>query len=258
MKTTMRLSQLIALSLLISPILARADEPKPLKVLWSTGGKSHDYPGLTKYLTSEIRKRANVEFVVEFDQKTLAKKDYSKDYDAVVYYFTNHDKDAETMVNNIAAAVHAGKPAMFIHGALHSFRELKEKRDAYCEAIGLTSVQHDKLKNLDVKKANPHPITLFWPKAWSTSGDELYQNVRSWPNATPLLSAYSTTSKTDNVVAWVNQYGEGRVFGTTLGHDRHTADRPEYPLLLTNGLLWICDKLDEHGNPKPGYAANPN
>jgi len=25
--------------------------------------------------------------------------------------------------------------------------------------------------------------------------------------------------------------------------------------LVTRGLLWACDKLDENGQPKPGYAA---
>lgn len=129
-----------------------------------------------------------------------------------------------------------------------------KKRDAYCEAIGLTSVKHDKLKTLDVKKAKPHPTTLFWPKTWNSTGDELYQNVKFWPNATPLLTSYSTTTDNEQVVAWVNQYGEGRVFGTTLGHDRHTAGTPEYRQLLANGLLWICDKLDDNGQPKPGFG----
>ena len=66
----------------------------------------------------------------------------------------------------------------------------------------------------------------WWP---STAG--------CWPNATPLLTAYSETSKKDHVVAWVNHYGKGRVFGTSLGHDKQTAGMDVYPHLLANGLL---------------------
>jgi hypothetical protein len=29
---------------------------------------------------------------------------------------------------------------------------------------------------------------------------------------------------------------------------------PVYLDMLTRGLLWACDKLDESGNPKPGYG----
>ena len=52
------------------------------------------------------------------------------------------------------------------------------------------------------------------------------------------VTAYSDTSKSDQVVAWINHYGKGRVFGTTLGHGRPTTDMESYHKLLANGLLW--------------------
>jgi hypothetical protein len=27
--------------------------------------------------------------------------------------------------------------------------------------------------------------------------------------------------------------------------------------LVARGLLWACDKLDDSGQPRPGYAAQP-
>src|SRR6185437_2017951 len=56
-----------------------------------------------------------------------------------------------------------------------------------------------------------------------------------------------------NVVAWQHMNGQGRVFGTTLGHDMKTSQDPHYQQLLANGLLWACDKLDDNGQPKLGY-----
>ncbi len=51
-------------------------------------------------------------------------------------------------------------------------------------------------------------------------------------------------------------YGKARVFGTSLGHDKKTAGQDVYPHLLANGILWVCDKLDENGKPKAGYGAS--
>ena len=146
---------------------------------------------------------------------------------------------------------------IIIHGALHSFRELNAERNAYCQAIGLTSTAHDKARQISTQKLADHPLTRFWPAAWNTESDELYQNIKLWPSATGLLSAYSPQSKKDHVVAWINRYGKGRVFGTTLGHGKPTTDMESYHRLLANGLLWICDKLDDNGQPKPGYGVTP-
>jgi type 1 glutamine amidotransferase len=255
-KSEMRLRiMIIALLLMgLSPV-ARADDVKPLTVLWCSGGGFHDYKNLTPLLTQAIQKYASVRFIVETDYKHWADRGFADKYDAVVYFFSYHDKEAKPVVENIAATIRAGKPALIIHGTLHSFRELGKDRDDFCEAIGLTSVKHDKSTTLATKKVADHPITRFWPDDWTTSKDELYQNVKLWPNAKPLMTCYSETSKKDHVVTWINQYGKARVFGTSLGHGKPTTDMETYHRLLANGLLWICDKLDDDGKPKPGYAA---
>ncbi|MBK8094445.1 MAG: ThuA domain-containing protein [Verrucomicrobiaceae bacterium] len=71
----------------------------------------------------------------------------------------------------------------------------------------------------------------------------------------PLASAYGEETKKDHHVIWVNQYGKGKVFGTTLGHGNHTMEDPIYLDLVTRGLLWSCGKLGEDGKPLPGYEA---
>jgi uncharacterized protein len=238
---------------------AGAEEPKPLKVLWCTGGGFHDYKGLTPLLTKKIQQYANCTFVVQNDYRQWAKPGFADGCDAVVFFFSQHvkdPKDGQPIVDNIAATVKSGKPAMFIHGTLHSFRELKQDRDAFCEAIGLTSVAHDKSREIATKKAADHPISRFWPDDWKTPKDELYQNVKFWPNAKALMTAHSPQSNKDHVVTWVNEYGKARVFGTSLGHGTPTTDMESFHRLLANGLLWMCDKLDDNGQPKPGYAGS--
>jgi hypothetical protein len=63
----------------------------------------------------------------------------------------------------------------------------------------------------------------------------------------PLARGLQDTGKKvdDYVVTWVNQYGKTRVFCTTLGHNTATVADPRYLELVTRGLLWSCDKLDD-------------
>jgi len=49
----------------------------------------------------------------------------------------------------------------------------------------------------------------------------------------------------DYVVAWTNQYEKTRVFSTTLGHSNDTVGDPRYLDLVTRGLLWSCNKLND-------------
>ena len=219
---------------------AQAESPKPMKVLWCTGGGFHDYKGLQPILTKAIQKHAPVKiaFTPSTNPKEWAKPGFADDYDLIVLFFSIHDVAGKPVVENIAKTIHDGKPAVVIHGTLHSYRELKADRDAFCEAIGLTSVKHDKAQEIATKKVSDHWIVADWPVDWKTSRDELYENVKFWPNATPLLTAYSDASKKEQVVAWINHYGKGRVFGTTLGHGSPTTDMETYHKLLANGLLW--------------------
>jgi type 1 glutamine amidotransferase len=94
-----------------------------------------------------------------------------------------------------------------------------------------------------------------FPLAWQHDPDELYEIVKVWPNCTPLAESITPKKETDRHPSiWVNTYGKARVFGTTLGHGNETMQRPEYLDLVTRGLLWACDKLDDEGKPKPGYG----
>ncbi len=228
--------------------LARAEDPQPIKVLWCTGGASHDYKGLQPILTKGIQKQSSlpISFTPSTDPKEWAKKGFADKYDLIVLFFTQHDpagnsageKPGKAIAANIAQTIHDGKPAVVIHGTLHSYRELNQDRDAFCEAMGLTSVRHDTARKFATKKVSDSWIIADWPADWTTDKDELYENVKLWPNAKPLLTAYSIESKKDQVVAWTNQYGKGRVFATTLGHASPTTDMESYHKLLANGLLW--------------------
>ena len=115
---------------------------------WCTGGGSHDYKGLQPVLTKAIQKKSPppIAFTPSTDPKEWAKKGFADKYDVLVLFFTQHDKAGKPIVANIAQTIRDGKPAVVIHGTLHSYRELNQDRATVCEAMGLTSVRHDKAR----------------------------------------------------------------------------------------------------------------
>jgi len=239
--------------MLTAAVALAADGPK-LKALWLTGGCCHDYKKNAPLLTEAIAKYASVSFKVIGEPDALAvlkHKDFAKNYDVVVYDICYCDEKDKNLIANCVNTIKDGKPTVVIHCTMHTFRILDY--DDWREAIGLTTKAHDGFRGFTTKKVADHAITKFWPADWKTPGDELYQNIKFWPTATALLTAYSVDSKKDHVVAWTNRFGKGKVFGTTLGHNMLTIGQDEYQHLLANGLLWVCDKLDEQGHAAPGY-----
>nr|AIA93105.1 CAZy families CBM32 protein [uncultured Pirellula sp.] len=54
------------------------------------------------------------------------------------------------------------------------------------------------------------------------------------------------TTEVTNILLWTNAYaGNTRVFATTLGHNNQTVSDARYLDLITRGLLWSCNKLND-------------
>jgi len=238
-----------------------ADSAKPLRALMVCGGCCHDYKNQKQILSDGLSARANVKFTIvhEGDDRTnrvsiYEKPDWWKGFDVIVHNECFGMVDDNKFIENIVAAHKAGLPAVMLHCSTHSYR--MASTDAWRETLGLRSMSHDKARDLKVKNANAeHPVMKGFPSEWLDAKDELYRNEKLWPTVIALGTAYSEESKKDHVVIWLNEFGKTRVFATTLGHANDTMKSDVYLDLVARGLLWSCDKLDENGKPKAGYAA---
>jgi uncharacterized protein len=211
-------------------------------------------------LSIGISERANVTWTIvqggkeRTDQLDLYKKpDWAKGFDVVLHNECfGHVVDVP-YVESIAKAHFDGVPGVMLHCSAHSYRNAKT--DVWREALGQTSMSHEKSRDLTIKvmKAE-HPIMKGFPDNWLNSNDELYKNEKLWPNLVPLAQSYGVETKKDHVVIWTNTYGKGKIFGTTLGHANTTMMQPVYLDLVTRGLLYVCGKLDENGKPVTGYG----
>ena len=236
------------------------DAPKPIHALMVCGGCCHDYENQKRILSEGISKRANVEWTIvqegtdrEHRVSIYENPDWAKGYDVVLHNecfgFVKDDK----FVEGIARPHFEGLPAVVVHCSTHSYR--MATTDEWRQLIGQSSFSHEKKKDLDVKCLQPtHPVMIGFPAEWHDPQDELYKNEKLWPNFVPLAQAYGMDTQKDHACIWVNTYGKGKVFGTTLGHSNETMESDVYLDLVTRGLLWACDKLNDDGTPKAGYG----
>jgi type 1 glutamine amidotransferase len=191
-------------------------------------------------LVERIAKQISVSFDIRTDwQSVLRDPNFATNYDVIVYCPCDPESRDMELVNNALQTARNGKATVLLHCALHTFRHVP----AWTELLGIRTITHDGYRELTIKRAaQDHPITKDLPESWHTAGDELYAHEYVLKGVTPLLTAYSVQTKSDHVVAWAHTYGNGRVFGTSLGHDLKTVDTVPYQNLLARGLAWAANR----------------
>jgi len=223
-----------------------------IRALMVTGGCCHDYPAETKILMDTLSTEAPVDWTVVLETEgrstwTTTKAgvykhpDWADGYDIVVHNECYANVDDAEFVRRITAAHQGGVPAVVIHCAMHSYRELES--DEWRELLGVTTRRHTKQHNIKVKlKASDHPLMKGFRQDWVTQMDELYVIDKLWPNAKALASAVSPEDGEEYPMIWVNDYHGARVFGTTLGHSPETWEDPAFRDLLVRGFKWAVDR----------------
>ena len=230
-----------------------AEEPKvkPLQVLLVCGGCCHDYDAQKDLISKGLEERAHVQVTVVQQGGTATtskiplyeKENWSEGFDVVIHDECFSDAKEPDWTAGILKPHKAGLPAVVVHCAMHCYRDGTDEWFKFC---GVTSRRHGasyahEVLNRDAK----HPIMEKFGAAWSNPAGELYWIEKVWDTAHPLAVSKNQEKGNDEVCVWTNQYGKGRVFGTTLGHHNETVGSPRFLDMLTRGTLWACDKLND-------------
>lgn len=275
----MKRSVFILSLLAASATLAFSADTKPIKVLLITGGCCHDYADQKGILKNGLEKRANitVDQIHTDDSSThpplaiLGNPDYAKGYDLVIHDECGADISDPQKVQDVLAPHKNGTPGVNLHCAMHSYR-IGNPNDPVTEGtphgywfeyLGLQSSAHGAQLPISITfKDKNSPIT-HGMEDWTTIHEELYNNIHIFNSAHPLALGKQTfrqkngdEKSNEYVVIWTNQYGpkKTRVFSTTIGHNNETVSDPRYLDLVTRGVLWATDHINEDGTPAKGYG----
>jgi type 1 glutamine amidotransferase len=259
---TLIASAVVALALPTS--LRAADDDKPVRALLVLGGCCHDYSKQKDLITKGVSARANVQWVISYDPDTgiehlnpvYEKEDWYKGFDVIVHDECCSGVKDQKLIERILKPHRAGLPAVVLHCGMHSYRsEGYPKATTWFDFTGLASTAHGPQAPIAVSFVDKESPITKGLENWTTGNEELYNNFagKLHETAHALARGKQTykikdgTDRTDDyVVAWTNTYnGKTRVFATTLGHNNTTVGDARYLDLVTRGLLWSVDKLDE-------------
>ena len=230
---------------------AEEQKVKPLQVLLVCGGCCHDYDNQKVLIAKGLEERAHVQVTIVQQGGTVTtskiplyeNENWSEGFDVVIHDECFSDAKEPEWTARILNPHKAGLPAVVLHCAMHCYRDGTDEWFKFC---GVTSRRHGahyphEVLNRDAK----HPIMEKFGTAWANPAGELYWIEKVWDTAHPLAVSKNKEKGNDEVCVWTNEFGKGRVFGTTLGHHNETVGSPAYLDLVTRGTLWACDKLND-------------
>jgi type 1 glutamine amidotransferase len=257
--------------LLLSPVVfglagnvGAEDAPRPIRALLVIGGCCHDYAKQKEIITQGVSARANVRWAIAYDPDKGTKHlnpvyetaDWAKHFDVVVHDECCSDVKDLDLVNRILEPHRQGLPAVVLHCGMHCYRTAGyPKTTPWFEFTGLLTTGHGPQAPIAVSfVAKDSPITKGQID-WTTVNEELYNNItgKLLDTAQPLARGKQIIRSKDGkertedcIVTWTNLYrGKTKVFATTLGHNNATVADARYLDMVTRGLLWSVNKLDE-------------
>jgi type 1 glutamine amidotransferase len=217
----------------------QSETPKK-KVLIVTG---IDYPGHKWKLTSPVLakaiaadKRLNV--TVTEKPEDLA-SDKLGDYDVIVLHFMDWEvSDPGPKARaNLEDAIRSGKGLVLVHFACGAFQEWPEFIKLAGRVWDPNLRGHDPHGKFTVKIVDDRHPAMKGMKEFETV-DELYTCLTGQTPIKVLATACSKVDNKDYPMAFVLNFGKGRVFHSVLGHDVQALDNPYVGRLYRNACAW--------------------
>ena len=203
-----------------------------------------DYPGHKWKLTAPVLAKG-----IAADKRLVVKttkdpNDLAGDlgrYDVIVLHFMNWktpDPGPKARAN-LKTFVRAGGGLVLVHFACGAFQEWPEFVKLAGRAWDPKLRGHDPFGKFTVKITNDqHPITRGMGEFETV--DELYTCLAGKTPIKMLATARSKVDGKDYPMAFVLNYGKGRVFHSPLGHDVQALANPEVARLFRRASAWTA------------------
>ena len=235
---------ILATALCMADPAAGTQPAPPVRVLLVTGVDyaGHRWKETTPALRGVLEKDPRLSVRVVEDHEFLA-SDAIFDYDVVLLHMKNYDPTtrAEQVRGNLTRFVRQGGGLVLYHFALGAFEDWAEFEQLAGRVWDKTKRAHDPRGPFTVKITDPdHPVTRGISDF--ETDDELYTCLGGETPIRVLATARSKVDGLDYPMAFVLDFGQGRVFHTPLGHDVKAVTLPGPAELIRRGCLWAAGR----------------
>jgi type 1 glutamine amidotransferase len=227
---------LVLITFTFAAVCGSADAPnKPgkIKVLFEVGGRVHDSVNLPPILKKLLEDTGDYEITIS-DNRDLLRSENIQKYDLLMLYITRGNITPE-QEKGLLEFVQNGKGLVGIHASTSGF----ENSDAYTKMIGARFTNHGsgtfKVKITGKRHSSMQGMSDF------TIWDETYRH-KFHPEGK--INVLMRRESDGDPVTWVSYYGEGRVFITSLGHDKRTFNHPAFQDTIKRGCSWAVKRTN--------------
>ena len=235
------------LLMLLGASLCAQETPRRVLYVTHSAGFRHSCLELSQQVLRDIAAATGRLEVVATEDLSFLSADRLRDFDAVFFFTSGELPISDQQKADLLEFVRSsGKGFGGAHSATDTFYTWPE----YGELIGGVFDGHPWTQeaSIDVEDG-AHPASQALTPSWNLL-EEYYQFRNFSRDRVRVLMTLDTRSvdphangvnRTDEdfALAWVRDYGEGRVFYTALGHFEQTWRDPRFQNVISNALLWI-------------------
>ena len=217
-----------------------AQAHKRVLVVTGIDHPAHNWRQTAPALADVLRRDPRLDVNVVEEPQFLASPQL-KDYDVVVLHFMDWQKPdpGPEARENLRRFVNNGKGLFLVHFACGAFQDWPEFVNLAGRAWDPKLRAHDPRGPFGVTITDTgHPITRGM-ESFETS-DELYTCLAGRRPVKMLATARSKVDGKDYPMAFVFNYGKGRVYHNVLGHDVKAITNPPVAELFRRGCAWAA------------------
>ena len=203
-----------------------------IKVLL-VGGRGHDWNDFHAVIAPVLEKTGDFEVTLTTKLDDLKAESINK-YNVVLFYGSGGDFADKAQEEGLEAFVKNGGGMAGVH-ATDAFK----KSDVYWKLMGGQFTTHGGGKFMLRIEDNKHPVTA--PMKDFEIQDETYQN-KVHPDAKLHSLGKIDRGNEQHSMVWVQEYGKGRIFSTTLGHGKEAFVNPSFQQLVVRGFYWAAGR----------------
>ena len=241
----------------LAVVVCASAEPKRVLYLTHTAGFRHGSIEPSAQVMAEVAARTGVMEVVHTEDLSFLEPERLREFDAVFFFTSGELALSPEQKTALLEFVRRGKG----FGGAHSATDTLYNWPEYGEMIGAYFDGHPWTLEAGVDVEDPdHPASRQLAPSFRIV-EEFYQfRAFSRDNVRVLMTLDTTTidpkaagvNRTDGdfALAWVRNYGEGRVFYTALGHFDETWLDPRFQKTLEGALLWLTREAGGDAEPR--------